>query len=207
MDNLNKNDVNSVRSWLGSGSINMFGRPFSGKDTQSKRLATLFEASLIGGGDIVRANLTTQEVVETNNQGKLIPQAAFLELVLPHFQKPEFESHPLILNSIGRWHGEEESVMKACESSQHPLKAVIHLDIPEQVAFDRFDASRLRLDRGTRTDDQKAVLKTRLDEFKHKTQPVLNFYKDRGLLITIDGTAHEDKVTANILEALKRLAR
>ncbi len=202
MDDLNKNEINSLRTWLGAGAINIFGRPFSGKDTQCKRLARLLNAAHIGGGDIIRGNSEAVEINKIIGQGNLVPQAAFLTMVLPHLQKNEYKNKPLVLNSIGRWHGEEEPVMKVCASSGHPLKAAVYLDISEKEAYKRFDASRMRYDRGDRSDDQRHILATRLNEFKTKTLPVIDFYQEQGLLININGTVSENQVTTAILTAL-----
>lgn len=184
--------------WLGAGSINLFGRPFSGKDTQANVLSRLFNAPILGGGDIIR-NSGNQTMNNYVGEGLLTPQKEYLAMILPYLSKPDYNNKPLILSSLGRWHGEEKSIMHSAKQSGHPIKAVIHLEIDEDSVLERWKVAKHLNDRGTRNDDNPTSIETRLNEFKTKTLPVLEFYKQRGLLITIDGTQKRENVTKDIL--------
>ena len=125
-------DINDLKNWLGTGSINIFGRPFSGKDTQGKKLAQLFDAPLIGGGDILRASKIPDDVKQIMSRGELIPTNDYVNIVLPYLSQESLRDKALILSSVGRWQGEEIGVMKVLELANHPLKAVIYLEISEE---------------------------------------------------------------------------
>lgn len=195
--------------WLGSGSINIFGSPFSGKDTQGKQLANIFDAPVIGGGDILRNSIIPAHVKKIMNDGVLIPTADYLQIVMPYLQQDEFVGRPLVLSSVGRWHGEEFTVVQACEKSGHPLKAVIYLKLDERVIWRRWQANQAAGDnlRGPRHDDAAEVLEVRLEEFAAKTKPVIEFYRQKGLLIEVDGSKDVDEVTKEVLANLSRIAQ
>ena len=100
----------SIKSWLGTGSINIFGLPMSGKDTQGIRLARAIGAKFLSSGLIIRA-MEKETKQYYSDHGSLIPTNVFYEWVLPYFEVPDLRNSPLILSSIGRWHGEEAQVM------------------------------------------------------------------------------------------------
>lgn len=191
-----------IKTWLGSGSINMFGMPFAGKDTQGKYLAEQLGGHLMGGGDILRNSVIPDHVKTIMEAGDLVPIEDYLRIVLPYLSKEEFKGHPLILSSVGRWKGEEDGVMQAAKSSGHPLKAVIELTIDETSARERHEAAKQDADRGSRADDGDDVIATRFSEFKNKTLPVLEHYESLGLLIEVDGTPEERVVTQQIIDKL-----
>ena len=194
-----------IKNWLGSGSINLFGLPFAGKDTQGKKLADLLGGELISGGDILR-HTTNQQVLDIMAAGGIIPSELFEEIVIPYFARPEICDKPLILSEVGRMLGEEQVILRATQQTNHTTKAVILLSLHDDEVWQRFDASQVSHDRGNRADDNKNVLQNRLDKFHSKVEPVLNIYRDMGLLITIDGSLQPQQVTENILAALAKKA-
>jgi adenylate kinase len=204
------NLIQEIAAWLQTGSINLFGRPFAGKDTQGRILADLFDGVLLGGGDILRNSVIPERSRKAIRNGELIPTDDYIDIVLPYLSKEEFKDRPLILSSVGRWHGEEEGVIGATLSSQHEMKAVIYLDQSEEVSWERWrkdQEEKSKGDRGNRSDDVEEVLRRRFTEFDSKTLPVLEYYKNAtDLFITVQANQHGANVTADILEALKALA-
>ena len=194
--------IKFIANWLGSGSINLFGRPLSGKDSQGKRLAELFHGNLISGGDILRNSDIPVHVREALDAGNLVPTDDYIKIVLPYLSREYLSNQPLILSSVGRWHGEEDGVIQVLEKSNHDLKAVVYLDISEDEAIKRYYASQEIADRHNRADDDIEKLTTRFAEFNNKTLPVIDFYKNRGLLIEIDGIGSRDAITDNIINNL-----
>ncbi len=197
-----KEELEIVRNWLAQGSINIFGLPFSGKDTHGAELATLLRAEVISGGDILRNMEGLHDVKNHIAAGNLAPTEAYLATVLPYLSQKRFIGKPLVLSSVGRWHGEEQSVLKAAEESGHPMKAVIFLSITEQEAEKRWQAS----ERGREDDAEHHILLNRFNEFRQKTLPVIDYYRDMGLLVEVDGMPEIEVVTRNILVKLQDLA-
>ena len=174
--------VQIIKKWLGTGSINIFGLPMSGKDTVGVRLAETIGGKFLSSGLIVRAleKSTNQNIT---GEGKLIPQNLFYDWVLPYFEKPELKQYPLVLSSIGRWSGEEDQVMSVAKLSEHPIRAVVMLQLSEQDAIERWEAAKLLNDRGLRADDANPeIFQTRINEYREKTVPVLKHYQELGLL-------------------------
>ena len=193
--------IRHIKSWLGTGSINLFGLPFSGKDTHGRELAKMFGSELIGGGDIIRSSGITKHI-EHINTGALTPTEDYLNLVLPYFERQEFKDKSFILSSVGRWQGEEKVILNAAAESGHQLKAVIFLDINEAEMRRRWLLAQKLKDRGDRLDDTGFVFDKRLEEFRKKTLPVIDFYRKENLLITINGLAQKPEVSQGIIDQL-----
>lgn len=194
--------VNAIKKWLGTGSINLFGEPFSGKDTQGEQLAKMFSAKLISGGSILRSLKESEEIKQSIGSGNLAPADFYLKSVLPYLGKSEFSNYPLVLSSVGRLEGEEVPTIEAADRSGHTMKAAIWLQLSENEVWKRFDKSKSLNDRGKRQDDTKEALRVRLKRFSSDTIPVLNYYDDHNLLIKIDGSPSTEVVTEKIIDSL-----
>ena len=198
--------IKTIKNWLGTGSINIFGLPMSGKDTQGIKLAEALDAKFLSSGIIIRA-METQTKNNYSSKGNLIPTNVFYEWVLPYFERPDLYEHPLILSSIGRWHGEENQVMSVAAGSGHEIKAVIILNISEADVEKRFNKAKELDDRGDREDDKDlAIFQTRLKEFREKTMPVIQFYKSLDLLIEVNGDQTREAVFDEIIDKLYKKA-
>ena len=198
--------VDKIKNWLGAGSINLFGMPFTGKDTQGQALSKLLGANLIGGGEILRGKHTPQKIRKIMERGELVPVEDFIKIVVPNLKDARYAGKPLILSAVGRRRGEEEGILKAAELSGHPIKAVVFLKMKEPEIQKRWELAKLNGDRGERADDDVEALEVRVQEYKNKTLPVIDFYRGRGLLIKVDGSLSPDKVTNAILEKLTERA-
>lgn len=195
-----------IKKWLGTGSINIFGLPMSGKDTVGVRLAEAINGKFLSSGLIARTleRSTNQNIT---GGGKLMPSNLFYDWVLPYFEKKELWEYPLVLSSIGRWEGEENQVMSVAKASGHPIRAVIMLQLSEQDAIERWEAAKLLNDRGLREDDTNPeVFQTRINEYREKTVPVLRHYQELGLLVPVKADVPRDQVFANVVEALTSFA-
>lgn len=198
--------TDAIKTWLGTGSINIFGLPMSGKDTQGVKLAEALNAKFLSSGIIIRA-MEKQQNKTYSNQGALIPTNVFYEWVLPFFERRDLFKYPLILSSIGRWSGEENQVMSVASGSSHPIKAVILLNLSEADVEKRFQEAKSLNDRGDRADDKDIkIFRTRLQEFHDKTLPVLQHYKTLGLLIEVNGDQTRENVFNEIIDKLYRKA-
>ncbi len=199
--------IQQIKAWLGTGSINIFGLPMSGKDTVGVRLAETIGGKFLSSGIIVRAlEASTSQNVTT--EGKLMPSNLFYDWVLPYFEKPELWEYPLVLSSIGRWAGEEDQVMSVAKASGHPIRAVVMLELSEADVMGRWEAAKMLGDRGLRADDaDPAIFQTRIKEYREKTVPVLKHYHELGLLLPVKAAASRDQVFQNVVKALADFAK
>lgn len=207
MDYLDKDLIRIIKKWLGSGSINIFGRPLSGKDTQAQFLSKVLDAPIIGGGDIIRNSPEGTALNNYVSNGRLAPQDEYLRLIIPYLSKAEFEGRPLILSSLGRWHGEEEPILQAASQAGHPVKAILYLSVPDEVIFQRLKLAQKIGDREIRPDDRPDAIPLRLKEFNLKTVPVIDYYEAKGMLTRVDGTHSPEKVAENIITVLAQQAQ
>ena len=135
--------IEIIKKWLGTGSINIFGMPFSGKDTIGIRLAEAMGAKFLSSGLILRTeNKDDQEIQAEMASGQLIDTDKFRSIILPYIEKKELETFPLILSSVGRWEGEEYSVIETAQKAGHPIKAVVILNVSESEIKARWHKSR-----------------------------------------------------------------
>ena len=199
MNDVNK--INKIKQWLGSGSIDIFGRPFAGKDSQCLELAKVFGGKVISGGDILRSSKETSKLLKNNiDNGKMAPSNEYLEIVTNYFNKKELFGTPLMLSSVGRWHGEEYPIMQALEKSNHPLKLAIYLNISNEESYRRWMMLKDFNDRPNRADDTKEILKIRNQQFNEKTLPVIQYYRQLNMLVEVDGNKSRHEVTKDIIE-------
>jgi len=194
--------IEIIKQWLGTGSINIFGLPMSGKDTQGIKLAELLGAKFLSSGMIIRT-MEKQAKKSYSATGALIPTNIFYEWVLPYFERQDLFDYPLVLSSIGRWQGEEDQVMSVAAGAGHDIKAVLLLNISEADVENRFEEAKILGDRGARQDDKDLeIFRTRLKEFREKTLPVIQHYNTLGLLIDINGDQTREQVFTEIVDKL-----
>ena len=203
MEKMNFNEkLEKIKSWLGTGSLNIFGLPMSGKDTVGMRLAEDLQAKFLSSGIIIRAYEAEQNEDMTGS-GKLIPTNTFYDIILPYFSREELRNDSLVLSSVGRWSGEEDKIMEAAKAGGHEIKAVVLLDLTEEEVKNRFEAAKELNDRGERADDANIeVFETRLAEFREKTMPVLNHYDELKMLVKVPASGSRDEVYTNVIDRL-----
>jgi adenylate kinase family enzyme len=201
--------IQFIKEWLGTGSINIFGLPFSGKDTVGIRLAEDLGAKFLSSGMILRAAADVDmELKRDMASGVLVPQEKFREIVLRYIGRDDLREYPLILSSVGRWYGEEQDVVINCKRANHDIKAVILLNVSETVAKERWAAAQQVNDRGMREDDKiENVLETRIEEFMEKTMPVVEYYQNENLLVSIQANQDREAVYASVINQLYEFAR
>ena len=199
--------IEAIKKWLGTGSINIFGLPMSGKDTVGIKLAEMLGARFLSSGIIIRAMEQEQNQHYTDS-GQLIPNDVFYKWVLPYFSRRDLADAPLVLSSVGRWSGEENYVMNAAEDGGHPIKAVVLLNISEADVTERWNIVR---EQGVREsgeitkredDKRREVFDTRIKEFNEKTVPVLKHYQELGLLVPVQADMTREEVLNLVVEKL-----
>lgn len=204
--------IELIRRWLGNGAINIFGIQFSGKDTLGVPLAKDLGANFISSGDIVRMaaaghdDTNIQKAAQISNSGELTPTDHFKKLIVPYLEDKRLSGKPLVLDSVGRWHGEEETVMGALNIGGHPLKAVLILNIPEAEVWRRWELVKESRNGGRSDDKTKERVQHRLDEFKNKTLPVISYYRARNYTIAIDATGSIEETYRQVVDKLADFA-
>ena len=200
--------LSSIKSWLKTGSINIFGLPMSGKDTVGVRLAEDLGARFLSSGMIIRTMEEETENKMTGN-GELIPTDLFYEWILPYFSREDLKNDALVLSSVGRWSGEENEVMASAKNAGHEIKAAILLETSADDVIKRWEIVNSLGDeqRTVREDDKSPeTFKVRIKEFEEKTQPVIDHYEQLSLLIRINGNQDREAVYQETVDALYNFA-
>jgi adenylate kinase len=185
--------------------IALFGPPGAGKGTQSAFLIEKYDLFYISTGDILRKELAEEtklglEAKSIIAAGKLVSDEIIVQ-ILEKTIKENSQAGGFLFDGFPRTYIQAyilEGLMIKLNTS---LNCLISIEVPEEESVARL------LNRGLtsgRSDDNELVIKKRLKEYEEKTLPVLNFYKEKGNYIAIDGYQSVEKVTAQIEEIINK---
>lgn len=186
----------------------IMGPPGAGKGTQAKFIASAHGIVAISTGDIFRANLAagTPLGVEAKrylNSGEYVPDEVTNSMVRNRIAEPDaaagflLDGYPRTLAQVDELDGMLE------ESGQH-LDAVVVLTVDGEEIVQRLLA-RAHVD--GRADDTEEVIRRRQEVYAEQTEPLIDVYRARGLLIEVDGMGEVGRVTNRISESLAALSR
>lgn len=186
--------------------IIIFGPPGAGKGTQASRIQSEYKLRHLSTGDMLRAEVMSGSVLGKQielilAEGELVPDTTMIELIDSCIDG-EAGERGFILDgfprTVAQAHALEEMLIKNNKNIDH----VLYLKVDEDELVKRI-MNRVKETGGARSDDNEQVLKQRISVYKQQTEPVLPFYKDRGLLKEINGMAPIDQVSAEIDAVLK----
>ena len=175
----------------------------SGKGTQGVLVAEAFGIPQVATGDIFRENVKggtelgkqVQEIIEA---GHLVPDELTSELVRDRLQQPD-AAGGFLLDGYPRNRGQVDDLDAFLASRGESLDAVIELVVPRDESIARITQ---RAAEQGRTDDTEEVIAYRLAIYERETAPILDVYRDHGLVVAIDGVGTLDEVTGRIFAAL-----
>jgi adenylate kinase len=181
----------------------LIGPPGSGKGTQGERLARRLGLDHIAAGDLLRAEVSTQtplglEVQGFMQRGDLVPDSVIQDLVLPRVLAAS-AAEGYLLDGFPRSVEQAVQARKLADEADASPDAVLYLDCPRDELVRRILA---RAAVEGRADDNPTTVATRLEVFDQATHPLVDYYRQRGLLHVIDANQGEDAVTTAILAAL-----
>lgn len=181
----------------------LIGPPGAGKGTQGERLARRLDIEHLAAGDLLRAEVEAgspigKEVSALMSRGELVPDETILELVVPRILDASAKGGYL-LDGFPRSVEQAREARRLAELGDAAPDAVIYLDAPREELVRRILA---RAEVEGRSDDNPETVTTRLQIFDEATRPLIEHYRERGLLHVIDANQDEDAVTAAILSAL-----
>jgi adenylate kinase len=135
--------------------------------------------------------------------GELVPDELILDVVMPRVLAAA-ESTGYILDGFPRSMRQAVEARRIAEVQDSAVRRAVYLSVPEPELVDRLLA---RAAEQGRADDTAAVIERRLRVFHEATTPVLDFYRERGILHVIDAATEPDTVTDQIIAALPPLVR
>jgi adenylate kinase len=132
----------------------------------------------------------------------LVPDDVILQIVGTRVTEAA-ASGGYILDGFPRSLSQAEQAYELAKPAGLTADAVVYFDVPDDVARERLAS---RATEGRVDDADPAVIAKRLEVFHRDTEPLLDFYRARGILVTIDATPPPDDVTAAMLGALSKLS-
>jgi adenylate kinase len=175
----------------------------SGKGTQGVLLAEAFSVPQVATGDIFRENVKggtdlgkqVQAIIEA---GDLVPDELTSELVRDRLAQDD-AARGFVLDGYPRNGGQVAHLDEFLAARGESLDAVIELVVPRDASIERI--RQRAIDQG-RTDDTEDIIANRLAIYERETAPILEVYRERDLVLRIDGVGSLDEVTARIFDAL-----
>lgn len=210
--------------------IIMLGAPGAGKGTQAKQIADKYSIPHISTGDIFRANIKEgtelgKKAKTYMDQGLLVPDELVVELVADRIQQDDCKNG-FVLDGFPRTIPQAEALDAALEKINEKMDYAIDVDVPDENIIRRMSGRRACLSCGAtyhivsiptkaegicdrcgsnvvlRDDDQPETVKKRLEVYHAQTQPLIDYYKNQGILRTVDGVQPMEEVFGAIVEIL-----
>lgn len=181
------------------------GPPGAGKGTQAGVVADRFGIPAISTGDIFRANVSegTPLGVEAKrymDAGEYVPDSVTNDMVRNRLAEPDAEPG-FLLDGYPRTLAQVEELDGMLEAADQSLDAVVVLVVDPEELVKRLVK---RAETSGRSDDTEEVVRHRQEVYAEQTAPLLDVYRDRGLLVEVDGLGEVPEVSARIFDALGR---
>jgi adenylate kinase len=180
--------------------------PGAGKGTQAVRLSAHFAVPDISTGDLFRKEVEAGTkmgvaVKEYLDRGDLVPDGLVGEVVRQQVMQAVRDAGGYLLDGFPRTVAQAEAAYALAAELGITAHAVLTFEVPREVLLQRLLG---RAARDGRSDDDVTTVRHRLDVYDAQTAPLLDYYAQRGLLVTIDADRTVDEVTAASITALER---
>jgi adenylate kinase len=205
------------------------GPPGAGKGTQARELAREWGVPQVATGDMLREAMTAgtplgRAAKQYYDRGELVPDDVILKMVAERFAQPD-AAHGFILDGFPRTIAQAEGLAAMLDRLGHDVDSVIYFDVSEPELVRRLTGRRLCRACQTpfhvvsappkragvcdkcggelyqRVDDSEATVRNRLGVYERQTAPLLDYYRERGLLRTVSGEGAIDKIRQALREA------
>jgi len=210
----------------------LLGPPGAGKGTQAQILAAQMSVPHISTGDIFRANVGEgtplgMQAKKFMDAGDLVPDEVTIAMVRDRLSQPDARGG-FLLDGFPRNVAQAATLDEVLERDDAPLDAVIEMSVDTDEVVRRIAGRRVCRACGTvvsaevareqastcpvcggelyqREDDKEETVRHRLAVYAEQTQPLVDFYRRRGVLVQVDAMGSVDEVTARTLAALRSL--
>lgn len=208
--------------------IIMLGAPGAGKGTQAKRIAEKYGIPHISTGDIFRANIKEgtelgMKAKKFMDQGLLVPDEVTIGMLLDRIKKEDCVNG-YVLDGFPRTIPQAESLTKALEEMGQKIDYAVDVDVPDENIVSRMSGRRACITCGAtyhvqfappkaegicdkcgaelvlRDDDKPETVQKRLTVYHEQTQPLIDYYRRAGVLVSVDGTQSMDQVFESIVK-------
>jgi adenylate kinase len=213
----------------------LLGPPGAGKGTQAKLLQEMFEACQISTGDILRKAVAEktplgQEAASYINSGALVPDDVILKLVAERLKEKDC-AKGFLLDGFPRTIAQADGLQQILKSLGLELDRVVSVQVPTRVIVERLSGRRTCKECGAmyhttfgpskkagvcdkcggelrqRDDDREETIAARLKVYENQTAPLVDYYREKGLLWEIDGVGSVEEIRGRVNAALGDLVR
>ncbi len=210
--------------------IIMLGAPGAGKGTQAKMIADKYSVPHISTGDIFRANIKNgtelgMEAKKYMDQGLLVPDELTVKILLDRVAQDDCQNG-YVLDGFPRTIPQAEVLDSELTKLGEKIDYAIDVNVPDENIINRMSGRRACLACGAtyhithvppkqegicdrcgkelvlRDDDKPETVKNRLEIYHEQTQPLIDFYTEKGVLKTVDGTVPMNEVFDAIVAIL-----
>lgn len=199
------------------------GGPATGKGTRSDILAKALDIPHISTGEILReASKKDEKMALAMSRGELISDETITSLLDERISREDCKKG-FILDGYPRTLPQVELLNKLLDEKGRKITKVIELTAPDELVFKRIlerkqcgncgkmygidfpsKVENVCDDCGgvlsVRTDDTKETLKRRIDTYNENSRDILNYYREKGMLKTVDSSGHPERIVAEALE-------
>lgn len=208
----------------------VLGAPGAGKGTQAKKIALEYGVVHISTGDLFRKNIKDETELGENarvyiDQGLLVPDDLVMELVKDRFKMPDCKDG-YVLDGFPRTIPQALELDWALDKSNDKIEYAINVDVADEVIISRMAGRRAcpscgrtyhvetlqskvegicdfcDTDLVLRDDDKPETVKKRLQVYHEQTQPLLDYYRVKGILHSVDGTGSIANIYNEIIRVL-----
>jgi len=211
----------------------VLGKQGAGKGTQCVRLSHHYVVPHVSTGDMLRAAVKARTPLglrarELMDGGELLPDELIMEMVGERLSEPDVRARGVVLDGCPRTVAQAKMLDE--QMAPQRLDLVVTLEVPTQQVLRRLAARRVCVDCGTnysvsapplvnwtcdvcggevvqREDDTEGAIGRRLQLYERQTAPLLDWYRQQDLLVTISGVGSPDAVTSRITRAVDRKTR
>jgi adenylate kinase len=181
----------------------LIGPPGAGKGTQAALLAKAYKIPAISTGDIFRANVRNKtelglQVKSIMDRGEYVPDSLTNELIRDRLSHADAEAG-FLLDGYPRTNNQVNELDDILSSQHRILDAVVLLVADTDELVRRLLK---RAEEQGRTDDTEEIIRHRQDVYRAETQPLIEIYSARDLVVEIDGLGEIEEVTQRILDGL-----
>ena len=200
--------------------IVLLGAPGAGKGTQAAKLVEEFATPPISTGDILRAAVKNQTELGKKakgymDAGDLVPDSLIIDLMDERLREPDCEKG-FILDGFPRTTAQAVALDDMLVRLERPLDAALLVDVDPEVIIKRLTERRCCKECGyigtaadatcpkcggemyQRDDDNETTVRNRLDVYAKSTSPLIDYYKGKGLLKSVDGDRPVDTVYVDV---------
>ncbi|MGF1460668.1 MAG: adenylate kinase [Leptolyngbyaceae cyanobacterium] len=180
------------------------GPPGAGKGTQAKRLSQTCQVPHISTGDIFRTAVAMQTELGKKakfylDSGELVPDELVLSLIEERLTAND-TVNGWILDGFPRNTQQATFLEELLQKLDQPIDCVVNLEVPDEVIISRL------VQRGQqegRSDDEESTIRHRLEVYRQKTEPLIEFYRSQQKLVSIDGNQVVDRVTNDLTKVVQ----